>query len=248
MLKRNLIAAVLVAVGSVVVHPVDSNAQGPAPRSETQPPRGAARFPVPEAPAPGPDAIDAAQSPPARKKMPSGVVVSVSEDTLTEFAQAAMPLTLKGTNVIQLNIPVVGFLEITVPWVAVVNDPRIIIEKGLARFDAAVSVMAAGILYNDRIQGTFDVVHDPEKNCLVVSVKEAFLNLRVKRRRATTERRVDVANQLSSLDLPIPLPGSQMKIGGRPARLELAPTVECQEGAIVISTPVHFVPRKPTVY
>ncbi len=79
--------------------------------------------------------------------------ITVSQDAVTRIAAAAMPLTLRGTSPVRVEVPVVGFVEVEAFWVAVVSNPKISIEKDAARFEADVAVAVAPLKYEDKVHG-----------------------------------------------------------------------------------------------
>lgn len=172
------------------------------------------------------------------------IAVFVSQQTVTQLANAVMPLTLRGTEVAKVTVPVAGEIEVKVPWVAVVSNPKIVIIKDAAQFDADVAVTAGPLNYKDTVHGDLDVTYDKKKNQLVIKVNKAVMNLKLRPEQGPAMIKVDVADQLPLIDLPVGLPSPVLKVAKKAVRLELDPKVGYQEGAVAVTSSVKVIVPK----
>ena len=155
-----------------------------------------------------------------------------------------MPLTLRGTSPVRVELPVVGFVEVEASWVAVVSNPKISIEKDAARFEADVAVAVAPLNYEDKVHGELDVNYDKKKNQLFVKIKDVTLNLNLQHEGVGATAKVDITDQMPPIELPVGLPNPVLKIARKTVRVELSPRIEYLEGRVRVSSPLKLVKAK----
>lgn len=182
---------------------------------------------------------------PASADIPVGatpdISIAITEATIGRFANAMMPLTLRGTRNITIGVPVVGAIDIQIPWVVVVTNPRVSLQEGRALFDADVDLQAGPLRSRERISGALVASFDLENRQIVMSAQEAFLTLR-SQQGPGAEARLDVAERMPPFRIPVSLPKPVIQLGEKSIRVTTDPQVQFAEKMLLVTTDLLLTP------
>jgi len=167
------------------------------------------------------------------------ITCRIEQDVVQQFTDKVFPMELEGKK--KLSVGVLGTSATTeVPWKANVTRPRITITKDSQTFTAHVVAEAVGAKWEGDVNGKLKIDYDAKKNCVVVQVTDAVVPVSV----GPLTMEIDVSKEVPDLPFQVMVPDLTIPFRGKKIRVQTTPHLECEDGAVVVTSDVVFTIKK----
>ena len=159
------------------------------------------------------------------------VVCRISEAAVQKFADVVFPMEVSGTKKIAGAALAGG-----VPWKATVSKARISVGRDARTFVAHVRAQAAGVTWEGDVQGKLQIDYTAKTNMLTVRVRDAIVPIDA----GIIKVDLDVSDDLPVFGFHVAMPEASIPERKKKFRVESAPTIEFEDGAVLVKSDVRF--------
>jgi hypothetical protein len=163
------------------------------------------------------------------------ISLSIHEKTISDFCESIFPLQLKGKK--RVSVAVLGrTVSQEMPWTATVSSPSVTISRDEQKFVANVQAESTGLKWKGEVAGTLEARYDAKRQAIVISVSDAVVPITL----GPLQIGIDVAKEVPELPFLFSLPEISLPEKGKKVRVVADPTIEFDEGAVVITGDLSF--------
>lgn len=159
----------------------------------------------------------------------------ISQRAVQKFADFVFPMTIKGTKSLGgagLGASIAG----SIAWKATISKPRLTITRDARLFESHAVVEAAGINWTGTVKGKLAIEYIAKTRQLVVKVQDAIVPLNL----GLVKVDVDVSQDVPPFIFNVALPEVMVPDSRTPVRINAAPAITFEDGAVVLSSDVDF--------